>query len=271
VTRFTGWVRAWTVAGTVAAVLAGGPAWSAPEILPHRALYTVSLGKAEQASGIADVRGRMAFEWRDVCDGWAVEQRYAMEFVRSEGDSSVIQSTYTTWEAKSGASYRFFVKRNRGDGEERVEGRASMPLPLGSAPGEVVFEEPDAESIALPADTLFPTLHTIRLIEAAVEGRRFLRAPVLDGSEVEAPSLISAVLGKARTDEPPIDADAVKGPYYPARLAWFGPDNDGPGSDFEMSVEILPNGIARGLTVDYDGFSVRMTLERLEELPKAEC
>jgi len=262
---------------TGAAVVAGfllvtvAPA-VAVDILPHRALYEVSLEKASSSSGVVDVRGRMGFEWRDACDGWAVEQRYAMEFARADGDGTLIQSTYSTWESKAGDTYRFFVKRDRGGGEERVEGKAVMPLPLGSAPGSVTFSEPEEQTFDLPADTLFPTEHTIRMIEAATSGTRFLRAPVFDGSEPEPPSLISAVLGPAKTDvPPPIDAQAVEGPFYPARLAWFGPDSAGSEPDFEMSIDILANGIARGIIVDYDDFSVRMSLESVEALPAPDC
>jgi len=242
------------------------------DILPHRALYKVTLDKASSGSSIVDVQGRMGFEWRDACDGWAVEQRYAMEFSRADGDGSVIQSTYSTWESKAGDIYRFFVKRDRGGGEERIEGKAVMPLPLGSGPGRVTVAEPEEQELKLPKDTLFPTDHTIRMIQAATSGKRFLRAPVFDGGEPEAPSLISAVMGKGRNDAlPSIKAEAVQGTYYPSRLAWFGPDSEGSEPDFEMSIEVLANGIARMILVHYSDFSVRMSLEEVEALPAPDC
>ncbi|SDG43473.1 MULTISPECIES: EipB family protein [Thalassobaculum] len=245
---------------------------TAVEILPHRALYKVTLDKAASGSSIVDVQGRMGFEWRDACDGWAVEQRYAMEFSRADGDGSVIQSTYSTWESKAGDIYRFFVKRDRGGGEERIEGKAVMPLPLGSGPGKVTFAEPELQELKLPKDTLFPTEHTIRMIAAATSGKRFLRAPVFDGGEPEAPSLISAVLGKGKDDVlPSIKSEAVQGTYYPSRLAWFGPDSEGSEPDFEMSIEVLANGIARLILVHYSDFSVRMSLEEVEALPAPDC
>jgi hypothetical protein len=268
-------VQAVAVLG-VAAVLSqaiAGPAVAATvEILPHRALYKVTLDKASSGSSIIDVQGRMGFEWRDACEGWAVEQRYAMEFSRADGDGSVIQLTYSTWESKTGDVYRFFVKRDRGGGEERIEGKAVMPLPLGSGPGRVTFSAPEQQELKLPKDTLFPTEHTIRMIQAAMSGKRFLRAPVFDGGEPEAPSLISAVLGKGRTDvPPPIKAAAAQGTYYPSRLAWFGPESEGSEPDFEMSIEVLGNGVARLILVHYSDFSVRMTLEEVEALPPPTC
>ena len=38
-----------------------------------------------------------------------------------------------------------------------------------------------------------------------------------------------------------------------------------------MSIEVLANGIARSILVHYSEFSVRMTLEEVEALPKARC
>ena len=265
-------VAALGVAAVVSQAFAASPPSPTVEILPHRALYKVSLEKAASGSSIIDVQGRMGFEWRDACDGWAVEQRYAMEFARADGDTSVIQSTYSTWESKDGDVYRFFVKRDRGSGDERIEGKAVMPLPLGSGAGSVTFAEPEQQELSLPKDTLFPTEHTIRMIQAATSGKRFLRAPVFDGGEPEAPSLISAVMGKGKTDAlPSIKSAAAQGTYYPSRLAWFGPESEGSEPDFEMTIEVLANGIARLILVHYSDFSVRMSLEEVEALPAPSC
>ena len=239
-------------------------------VQPHRALYSVSLESAGASSDVIGVSGRMAFEWRDDCDGWAVEQRYIMDFARADGEGFALQSQYTTWESKSGDFYRFVVERVRGDEVDRVEGRATIPLPLGSEPGTATFSSPEEIELDLASDTLFPSLHTARLLEAAVAGDRFLRATVFDGSEVELPYLISGVIGDKRDDPAPVDAALAQGAYWPVRLAWFPSDGGGAEPDFEMTVELLNNGIARGLTVDYGDFSVRMELEKLEGLSAPE-
>ncbi len=247
---------------------AGGAttAAAAAVVQPHRALYAVSLESAASSSDVIGVSGRMGFEWRDDCDGWSVEQRYFMDFSRADGENFTLQSKYTTWESKKGDFYRFVVERYRGDTVERVEGRASMPLPLGSDGGTAEFSAPESLEFELGSETMFPSLHTVRLLEAAVAGRRFMRAEVFDGSEVEPPYLISAVIGDQREEAAPIDADAAQGPFWPARLAWFPTDDNAAEPDFEMTVELLHNGIARSLTVDYGDFSVRMVLEELEAL-----
>lgn len=240
-------------------------------IVAHRALYKVSLERAASSSEIIDVRGRMGFEWRDDCEGWAIEQRYLMSFSRASGDGYEVTSKYTTWESKAGDSYRFIVDRERGGGAERIAGRAAMPLPLGSGSGKATFTDPKAEQILLSADTLLPTEHTLRLIEQAQQGKRFFRATVFDGSEVEPGSLVSAVIGAARSDPPPIDHPALAGSYWPMRLAFFKPGDTESRPDFEMSVDLLANGIARRMVLDYGDIRVAMILERLETLDTKAC
>ena len=64
------------VAGLVAAstTAAGGA-----EIVPHRALYSMTLGSARNDSGVVDAHGTMDYEWGETCDGWTIEQRYRLK------------------------------------------------------------------------------------------------------------------------------------------------------------------------------------------------
>lgn len=248
-----------------------GAASPAVGIQAHRALYKVSLARAATSSEIIDVRGRMGFEWRDDCDGWAIEQRYLMSFSRASGDGYEISSQYTTWESKAGDVYRFIIDRERGGGSEHIEGRAVMPLPLGSGAGKATFTSPSREEFLLSADTLMPTEHTLRLISEARKGRRFFRATVFDGSEVEAGSLVSAVVGAPKSGPTPLDHPALAGEFWPVRLAFFKPGQAESSPDFEMSVDLLANGIARRMLLDYGDIRVAMTLERLETLDNRAC
>ena len=237
-------------------------------ILPHRALYAVSMEHVSSTSEVIGVDGKMAFEWRDDCDGWAVEQRYLMNFSRADGDSFTVRSQYTTWESKDGAVYRYFVERNRDGGKQRLEGRATLEPPAG---GVSVFAKPEKQRISLSTGTIFPTDQTLHLIDAARAGDRFFRANVFDGSEVESDALISAVIGMAREDTPPLQHAAVTGPFWPVRLAFFKPGSADQEPDFEMSLELMANGVARALVLDYGDFSARLTLEKIEVVDTPAC
>ena len=96
-------------------------------IAPHRALYTMSLGAIKNGSGITDLSGRLLFEWRDMCDGWAIQQHMQLHFTYAEGPEEDIASTELTWEAKDGRSYSFTIRReSNGKETEFYRGKASQ-------------------------------------------------------------------------------------------------------------------------------------------------
>src|SRR5690348_5612712 len=58
----------------------------AADIMPHRALYTMSLSRAGGDAGVTGASGTMAYQWGEVCDGWTVEQRYRLKMAYSESE-----------------------------------------------------------------------------------------------------------------------------------------------------------------------------------------
>src|SRR5947207_682534 len=115
----------WPVAALLALSLAGPAA--AGEIMPHRALYKMSLSRSGGDSGVTGASGTMAYQWGEACDGWTVEQRYRMKMGYSESPDVSIASNFVTWEARDGLRYRFNQKetRNAAD-EEEVKGEAKL-------------------------------------------------------------------------------------------------------------------------------------------------
>jgi len=248
----------------------------AVQIATHRAFYSLSMAAASSDSGISDVGGAMTFEWADSCDGWTVEQRYVMRFLRTDGSEVEVATTYVTWESKDGLKYRFNVKRTtNGTETELVKGTASLDAKGG--PGMARFEQPAEDNIALSAGTIFPTEHSIVLIEEAQAGTRFDRHVVFDGSEAEGAAPVTTVILPQR-DAPLSDAMAEPlGPHpvWPMQLAFYAPEGTaGPGEelpDFELSMDIQANGIVTGLTLGFNGFKVKGTLERVEAVPAPAC
>lgn len=52
------------------------PAFAAPVLQPHRAVYDISLNKANERSGITGISGRMVYEFDgSQCDGYTVKFR----------------------------------------------------------------------------------------------------------------------------------------------------------------------------------------------------
>src|SRR6202167_4024210 len=187
------WVR---VCGAAAIVVAGLWAGSAAaEINAHRALYTMSLGTSRTDSGVTGAQGEMGYQWGETCDGWTVEQRYKLTLSYAESQDVDIVSNFVTWESKDGLRYRFNQKETRnGTVDEEIRGSAQLDGP--GKGGTITFEKPQAQTMKLPAGALFPSAHTILLLQKAAAGENFISRQVFDGATVEGAVLVSAVIGK---------------------------------------------------------------------------
>lgn len=246
----------------------------AAEIATHRALYRLDMVPGSGSGGIVGVDGGMTFEWGGSCDGWTVEQRYLIRFEQSEGGDFTITTDYVTWESKDGLEYRFNVRRHANGVEtEAVSGSASLESKGGS--GLARFDRPAEDSIALPAGTVFPTEHSLILLDKAATGKRFDRSLVFDGSEAGGAAPATTVILKQR----PADSDSVlQAPLgldsvWPMNIAFYAAGG-GQGEElpeFEMSMDIQPNGVVTGLTLVFDEATVRGTLERIETIAAPDC
>lgn len=268
--------RTFAALAATATILYLSPPAHAVEIATHRAFYTLSMGEGGPDAGVTDVSGGMSFEWADSCDGWTVEQRYVMRFLRPDGSESEVATTYVTWESKDGLKYRFNVKRTtNGVDTEVVSGTASFETKGGA--GMALFEQPAADSIALSPGTVFPTEHSIILIEKALAGERFDRHVVFDGSEAEGAAPVSTVILPKRAPEPSDVIAEPLGPHdvWPMHLAFYAAEGTaGPGEElpeFELAMDLQANGIVIGLTLGFEGFKVEGKLQRIEPVPRPAC
>lgn len=257
------------------AAAAGPIAPSAPgaagDIAPHRAAYKLSLHSARSSSQIADVKGAMSFEWGDACDGWTTEQRFQLNFVYAEGAADEMTTSYATWEAKDGGRYRFNVRKVvNGEIDEEVRGDARIDKP--GAEGEVVYVKPEPRKEKLPAGALFPSAHTIALLQKAAAGERFYSEVVFDGADENGAAQVSAVIAKQAAAGTKLSSPLLSGgKVWPVRMAFFPLDGDASQPDYEMTVRLMGNGVAEGMRIDYGDFVIDAVLEKLEPLAKSGC
>jgi hypothetical protein len=242
---------------------------------PHRALYTMKMGAAKNGSAVSDVSGRMTFEWSDVCDGWAIQQRMQLHFVYTDGDEQDLVSTELTWEAKNGKRYNFNIRRaTNGQETERYRGKA-VQNPDGTV--SVSYSAPEGKTLDLPAGTLFPTAHTELILRKAAVNDNFFSRRVFDGSDEDGSSDISAFIspqrpdakdsGKTEAKKNPLLAD----PAWPVHMAFFKIGTETGEPDYEMDMNLVPNGVVKTMKIDYGDFSVIGTLEEAQALHSANC
>lgn len=248
----------------------------AVELAAHRAFYRLSLASSSNESNMAGVEGAISFEIKDACDAWIVEQQYAMRFQLANGGDIDSVDKYVSWESKDGLEYRFNITRSTNGREaESVEGRAELESAGG--PGMAIFDQPSKDRIALSKGTVFPTEHTVTLLQKAARGERFDRHLLFDGSKVEASAPVTTIVlaQKAGTDGSILKAPLGPDMIWPMRLAFFaaeGVAQEGEElAEFEMTMDIQPNGVVTRLELNFGGFTVDGILEKIEELPASGC
>jgi len=244
----------------------------AADLAPHRAIYDMRLGVAKRGSTILDVRGAMVIETGESCDGWEVNQRMRLTYSRSDAEQVEADTSYASFESKDGLNYRFTV-RNIEDGspDEQLRGTATFENSRGD--GRAVFNEPEKKEFALPKGTLFPTAHTATLIDRAKAGDFGLLRPVFDGGRLEGAFDVNAVITGT---QPKADTDVKHAllqnqQLWMVHLAFFPASKDEDQPEYEMTVELLANGVARAITLDYGDFTVHGKLASIEDLPKPKC
>jgi hypothetical protein len=245
---------------------------SAAEIAPHRALYSMTLGSVRNDSEVADARGAMVYQWGDTCDGWTIEQHYRLKLRYSGAGDTDVVSRFITWESKDGLRYRFSEKETRnGTVAEEISGEARLDGP--GKGGVVRFSKPRPETIELAPGVLFPSAHTILLIDRARAGAAFVSRQVFDGSAEENAVQVSAFIAAKLTADPTsakLDP-LLERPGWRVRLAFFPADAKADVPDYELGMLLLDNGVSRDMVIDYGDYTIRAKLDDIEALAKPGC
>jgi hypothetical protein len=242
------------------------------EINAHRALYTMTLGSSRTDSGVTGAHGAMAYQWGETCDGWTVEQRYKLTLSYAESADVVIVSNFVTWESKDGLRYRFNQKETRnGTVDEEIRGEAQLDGP--GKGGTITFEKPNPQTMKLPLGALFPSAHTILLLDKARAGENFVSRQVFDGATVEGAVLVTAAIGGKVEPDPndPLKASILQHAGWRVRLAFFPAAVTEEKPDYELGMLLLENGVSRDMLIDYGDYTIKAKLDSIEALPKPNC
>ncbi len=236
----------------------------------------MSLDSSKTSSNVSDISGRMLFEWRDVCDGWALQQRLQLHFSYIDDDDQDIVSSELTWESKDGKLYNFNIRRvSNGQETDNYHGKASQN-PDGSI--SVSYASPNEKTETLPAGTLFPTAHTLLILQQASKGDKFFTRHVFDGFDEDGSNDISAFIMPmrpiAKSSLPKTKGKknaALSDSAWPVHLAFFSDSSETGEPDYEMDMSLFPSGVAYDMKIDYGDFSVAGKLESVQPLQTQAC
>jgi hypothetical protein len=260
-------------------ILAGSfaPAWAQdPPIMlvPHRAIYDLSLSQTRGDSSIVGVRGRILYDFSgNACDGYSLTFRQVSELDSSEGKQSTSDLRSTTWEDAAAKSFKFtsenFVDENLVDA---VDGRAER----GGKVTAVDLQKPQHKTLDFDAAVVFPTEHMVRAIAAGLAGQTILSFPVYDGSDTgdKVYNTLTVVGGKiapgaGKPDDAAADQPKLANmPRWPVTISYFdkskAADTGEQTPDYAIGFELYENGISRALTLDYNDFVVSGKLTSLD-------
>ena len=242
--------------------------------VPHRAVYGLNLAKPQSGGqSVTSARGKLEFEWKDVCDGWSVSQRTRIIVTNLDGSEVDFGWTLTAWEAKDGLSYRFFIRRLFGTGEtEEVQGSARLEGQ--GKGGEAVFTKPVEKTVTLPPGTLFPTKHSFAVLDAVAEDAVPIWRVVFDGSGDEGLFGINVALAEKLSPEKKatLDNDLLSDKAsWRVVVAYFGMAENAAEPEYEQEMRLYANGIVDELVLDYGDFMLDARLVDLKSMPASEC
>jgi hypothetical protein len=243
---------------------------AAAELVGHSAGYSMALKSAASGSGVAAVKGAMAYNFADSCDGWTVENRTSFTIYYEEGAEVETQWSFLTWEAKDGLSYRFRVNTVR-DGQVIEDLQGIAKLEGKGKKGQVTLTRPKQMTIDLPPGTLFPSEHTLRLIEYAQNKGKVFSRVVFDGMSLDSPFELNAIIGLAQLPGKNPPSALLARPGWQVRMAAFPYYSQETTPDYEVSLRYRDNGVAEDIIQDYGNFAIRATLDKIEAAKKPDC
>ncbi|MGB7076216.1 MAG: cell envelope integrity EipB family protein [Xanthobacteraceae bacterium] len=250
-------------------------------LLPHRAVYDLSLGQTRGDSQIAGVSGRIVYDFGgSACRGYSLDFRQVSELDTGEGKVSISDLRSTTWEGADAKDFKF-KSQNYVDDKllDTVDGHAEHD----ATETAVDLDKPEQKNLKLDPGVVFPTEHMVRAIQAARAGKTLLHFPVYDGSDSgdKVFNTLTVIGKKLAPDERNHDDAAAHEPKlaavprWPVTISYFDKSKaDDSGEEtpaYSIGFELYENGISRALTLDYNDFVVDGKLTSLEIKDQKPC
>ncbi|HZH51595.1 MAG TPA: cell envelope integrity EipB family protein [Microvirga sp.] len=240
-------------------------------LVPHRAVYDLSLLRAEGPRGVDSARGRIAMDFGgNACEGYTLTYRQVTVLEGGETGSRTVDTRTATYESGDGQAMRFkSTSSMQGLTKDGVDGDAKL-APDGTL--DVRFKQPRNATFAAAGQPIFPTEHLKRLVEAGREGRNTLAVRVYDGSDdgkkvYDTLALIGRRIepGAGSNLEQAVRQDALAGvPRWPVTISYFTEGTGDRTPVYTISFELYENGISRALKLDYGDFALKGDLQSLQ-------
>ena len=251
--------------GAMAALVVFGH-MAVAEIVPHRAVYSLTMGGSDTSGRFINVGGAVKMVLEKTCDAWITAEQINMYIDTQVGDRLLQDLKYTGWESLDGRQYRFAARSRINNESKKFMGKAwSDP----NQPGEAVYTMPKKMKMELPAGTRFYFGLTSWLIERARSGATRAETVVFDGTDEDGPQRAVAFIIPLDKNSDAIDyklGPLVDRPGWSIRIAFYPIDSRGAAPDYEVQAVILDNGVTPKMELVFTNFSAIQKLEKIEAL-----
>jgi hypothetical protein len=257
----------------VAPVQAASPA--AP-LLAHRAVYDLSLGKANGSSAPSAARGRIVYEFTgSACEGYVTNFRQITEIQSDEGGARTSDLRSTTFEEGDGSGFRFktdsFV-----DGKlvESVDGSASKSADGGLS---VALVKPTRAKSDFAPGPVFPTAQIVQIVEVAKRGGKTDEVKIYDGSDggmklYDTMSVIGREASAPPADPIAAGAEGLKGVRrWPVTISYFDGGKPDGEPNYVLGFDLYENGVSGALNINYGSYVLHGRMSKFELLPQKAC
>jgi EipB-like len=253
---------------------------SAATLAAHKAYYTLDVKRIDQASGLSDVKGRLAYEIKGSdCEGYAVSYRIANRFTRGDGtDPQESDLRLTSFESGDGLSLDVQETQFM-NGEAKAKSRVKANRPKLDAEASADLSGDETKSFKVDAKALFPTVFQKHLVDLAESGKPRDDVITYEGSDGEKLSRVITFIGAKKTglilDNAADDATKAafaKLAYWPVTMSYYAVDAAGDAQpDYQTSFNMFENGVSTDLVLDYGTYALTGKLNKIELFKQDQC
>jgi hypothetical protein len=259
-----------------AAALAQEPA--GVRLVPHRAVYDLTLARSGGSRALDSAKGRIAFDFAgDACAGYSLKYRQVTVLDSSESGPKTLDVRSATFESADGKTIRFKTDSlMEGVASDNVDGSADVR----NGALAIRLTGPKLETVNVPVEPVFPTEHMKKLIDIGRAGGNTFAVKVYDGSDngkriYDTLALVGHRIepGQGTNTEAAAagNPELAKLPRWPMTISYFTPGTGDRTPVYTISFELYENGVSRALKLDYGDFALKGELASLQLLPYSDC
>ncbi len=266
-----------TVLPFVSVLLLAGAA-EAATVAPHRAVYDLTLLRADEGASLQSATGKLAFEVDgSTCEGFTVNFRMATKYRQGEGKVTVIDTMTSTYENAGATELRHQVKETV-DGKPRDSERINFNRPSPQAEGTGEIASKPSEPFTVPAGASLPMQHQLRLMALGEAGGGRDSSVVFDGSDGEKAFRAISFVGRekpagsiTRDGKNPAAVPLKAARAWPMTVSYYTVAGTAETPEYQVSFDMYENGVVTGLVLDYGEFALAGALTDLKMLDKPSC